>query len=374
MSLPIPLHDRHDFEADSLPTALPMTQFVRPDGSLTETGTLYRIDTDLARKLYRDMARARRLDQEALALQRQGELGLWLQSWGQEAAQVGSMYALTAHDYVFPSYREHAAAMVRGIGPAELLSQWRGATHAGWDPVRYNFHYNSLVLGTQTLHANGYALGCRLSGGNAIVATYFGDGAASQGDVSEAFNWAAARSLPVLFVCQNNQWAISTPTDMQYAAPVHQRAAGFGLRSFYVDGNDALAVYEVTKVAADLVRSGKGPALVEAITFRMAGHSTSDDPKRYRDAAEFDEWTARDPLHRLRVVLNEIGVPTSFFAELDEELDLLAIEVRTACRSIEEPQFESMFDNVYVDPHPGVTAEKHTLHMYNEMMAGNTTT
>lgn len=346
------------FETSWMPSSTEPVQFVDAEGALTEAGRRHGIDVEFAKVLYRDMARARRLDQEALALQRQGELGLWLQSWGQEAAQVGSMRALRESDFVFPSYRDHAAAMVRGIEPSELLSQWRGAVHAGWDPAKYNFHFNSLVLGTQTLHATGYAMGCLLDGGDHVVATYFGDGAASQGDVNEAFNWAAARSLPVLFICQNNQWAISTPTDLQYAAPVHQRAAGFGLRSFFVDGNDVLAVHAVSLRAAELVRSGEGPALIEAVTFRMAGHSTSDDPKKYRDSAEFDAWDLKDPLRRLRVLLENHDTPASFFADLDAELDALAVDTRAACRGIEAPGLDAVFEHTYAHPHPLVASER----------------
>lgn len=344
-------------------------QFVAPGGEITEAGRSHGINVELARTTYRAMARARRLDREALALQRQGELGLWLQSWGQEAAQVGSMFALRRDDYVFPSYREHAAAMVRGIRPAELMAQWRGSAHAGWDPADHSFHFYSLVLGTQTLHATGYAMGCRLDGDpDQIVVTYFGDGAASQGDVNEAFNWSSAKALPVLFFCQNNQWAISTPTELQYGAPVHQRAAGFGLRSFYVDGNDVLAVHAVTRAAADLVRSGQGPALVEAVTFRMAGHSTSDDPGRYRDSAEFEAWEIKDPLRRLRTVLDELGTPEAFFVDLDAELDELAAEVRAACRNIPVPELDALFDLAYVDPHPQVEADKRARRRFLESM------
>ncbi|MFI5959388.1 thiamine pyrophosphate-dependent enzyme [Cryptosporangium sp. NPDC051539] len=313
------------------------------------------VDVDLARTLYRDMARARRLDQEALALARQGQLGLWLQSWGQEAAQVGSMRALDANDWVFPSYREHAAALTRGITPAELLSQWRGSTHAGWDPATYCFHFYSLVLGTQTLHATGYAMGTKLDGGNQIVVTYFGDGAASQGDVNEAFNWAAARSLPVLFVCQNNQWAISTPTELQFGAPLHQRAAGFGLRSFVVDGNDVLAVHAVTREAAEVVRSGQGPAFVEAVTFRMGGHSTADDPARYRDPADVEAWAARDPLLRLRAVLHS---EEAFFSDLDAEIDAFGAEVRAACHGLGECDLDEVFGYTYAEPHPSLAVER----------------
>jgi 2-oxoisovalerate dehydrogenase E1 component alpha subunit len=333
-------------------------QFVTPDGLASELGERHGIDPALAQKLYRDMARARRLDQEALALQRQGELGMWLQCWGQEAAQVGSIHALDPADYVFPSYREHAAAMVRGVKPSELLSQWRGTTHAGWDPAAYQFHFYSLVLGTQTLHATGYAMGAVLDGGRSLVATYFGDGAASQGDVNEAFNWAAARSLPVLFICQNNQWAISTPTTLQSRAPLHQRAAGFGMRAFHVDGNDALAVHAVTQAAAQLVRGGEGPALVEAHTFRMGGHSTSDDPTRYRDAEEFIAWEARDPLTRLEVLLRRLDVQSAFFSDLDGELEQLALDVRRACHGLEDPDLDQLFMNTYAEPHPLVEAER----------------
>ena len=355
-------------EARWIPDTVEPTQFVQPDGQLTATGRAAGVDTSLARTLYRDMARARRLDHEALALQRQGELGLWLQSWGQEAAQVGSIHALRSDDYVFPSYREHAAAMVRGISPTDLLSQWRGSTHGGWDPKDSSFHFYSLVLGTQTLHATGYAMGCEMDGGDEVVAVYFGDGAASQGDVNEAFNWAAARNLPVLFICQNNQWAISTPTDLQFKTPLYQRAAGFGLRSFFVDGNDALAVHAATSAAADLVRSGEGPAFVEAVTFRMAGHSTSDDPGKYRDVEVFEQWEARDPLARLRVVLQDLGTDPAFFDDLDAELEELAIEVRAACRAIPAPDLDESFAHAYAEPHPLVDAERLARREYLDTM------
>jgi 2-oxoisovalerate dehydrogenase E1 component alpha subunit len=344
-------------------------QFLDSTGTVTSIGHEYGIDHDLARVLYRDMFLARRLDQEALALQRQGELGLWLQSWGQEAAQAGSIRALKGDDYVFPSYREHGAAMIRGVTPAQLLSQWRGVTHSGWDPRRINFHLYSLVLGTQTLHATGYAMGTVLDGGSSITATYFGDGAASQGDVNEAMNWAAAGSIPVLFICQNNQWAISTPTSRQRRTPLCQRAIGFGLRGYHVDGNDALAVHAVTLAAAEAVRRGEGPALVEAETFRMAGHSTSDDPSRYRSAAETEEWQLKDPLVRLRRLLVDLGTDADFFSRLDEEARELAVETRSACKSLPCPDFASLFDNVYAQPHPAMQAERRAFEEFTTQMS-----
>ena len=334
------------------PVAGDPIQFLTPDGRLTERALAYGVDMGSAQRLYRDMFLARRLDAEALALQRQGELGLWLMSLGQEAAQVGSIRALRETDYVFPSYREHAAALARGIDPADLLRQWRGVAHAGWDASAHRFHFYSLVLGTQTLHATGYAMGVARDGTDEIVMTYFGDGASSEGDVSEALNWACVMAAPVLFFCQNNHWAISTPDSQQSRTRLAQRAASFGLESYLVDGNDVLAVHAVTATAAARVRTGHGPAFIEAETYRMGGHSTSDDPSKYRDEAEVDLWRARDPLHRVRTLLEEAGTDATFFKELDSEAEDLAVATRQACHSLPEPDMAEFFGTVYAAPHP----------------------
>ncbi|OMC10570.1 pyruvate dehydrogenase (acetyl-transferring) E1 component subunit alpha [Mycobacterium sp. SP-6446] len=335
----------------------PLIQFVTPQGALTAQGKAHGIDVQLARDLYRDMALARRFDAEALALQRQGELNLWLMSWGQEAAQVGSIRALRDSDMIFPSYREHAVGLCRGLSPAQLLAQWRGCSHSGWDPAAYRVHIYSLVLGAQTLHATGYAAGAAMEGTDEVVAVYFGDGASSQGDVNEAFNWAAAGSLPVLFFCQNNQFAISTPTSLQMGASLHRRADGFGLRSYQVDGNDVLAVHAVTSDAATHIRAGRGPALIEAQTYRLGGHSSSDDPSRYRDTAELKLYKSRDPLSRLRTLLEDHCTDATFFDDLDAECDALAEQVRSASRAIDDPRLDSTFDNTYAEPHALVDAE-----------------
>ncbi|GGL40225.1 thiamine pyrophosphate-dependent enzyme [Nocardia jinanensis] len=329
----------------------PMTQFITPEGILTPPGRAHGVRPGLAESLYRDMRLARRLDSEALALQRQGELNLWLMSWGQEAAQVGSVRALRDSDMVFPSYREHAAAMCRGIAPGELLSQWRGASHAGWDPAVARFHIYSLVLGTQTLHATGFAAGAALEGTDEVVLVYFGDGAASQGDVNEAFNWAAASDLPVLFFCQNNQWAISTPTSIQMGAALHRRAEGFGLRTYHVDGNDVLAVHAVTSEAAEHIRAGGGPVLIEAQTYRRGGHSSSDDPGRYRGEHESALWESRDPLTRVHTLLDSLGTDAAFFAGVDTDCDTLGATVRDACRAIPDPRLDHVFEATYAAPH-----------------------
>ncbi|WP_432987047.1 thiamine pyrophosphate-dependent dehydrogenase E1 component subunit alpha [Dactylosporangium sp. CA-233914] len=326
-----------------------MIQLLAPDGTLrTDDEAPIEVTPQLCRSLLRDMVLARRFDEEALALQRQGELGLWLMSLGQEAAQVGSVRAVRPGDYVFPSYREHAAARCRGLGAAELLAQWRGVTHGGWDPARYRFHIYSLVLGAQALHATGYALGVRLDGSDEVVLAYFGDGASSQGDVNEALNWAAVAGAPVVFFCQNNQWAISTRTSRQMAAPLHRRAVGFGLESYLVDGNDVLAVHAVTARAAESVRRGGPPVLIEAMTYRMAGHSTSDDPRRYRSDAEVEAWRHRDPIARLERLMAERGwADEGFRAALAAESDQVAAETRAACTGLADPAPAGIFASVF---------------------------
>ncbi|MDF2442417.1 MAG: 2-oxoisovalerate dehydrogenase component alpha subunit [Subtercola sp.] len=351
--------ERIALEPQSIPTPeRDVIRFVQSDGTLTELGRSHGVDVGFAQSLYREMVLARRLDVEALALQRQGELNLWLQCSGQEAAQVGSIRALDVADMVFPSYREHAAALSRGVTPTELLSQWRGASHTGWDGAARRFHLYSVVLGTQTLHATGFAAGSRLAGTDDIVLTYFGDGAASQGDVNEAFNWAAAMKLPVVFFCQNNQWAISTPSSAQMGAPLHQRAAGFGMPAWHVDGNDVLAVHAVTEAAALHVRSGRGPAFIEAQTYRMAGHSSSDDPGRYRAADEVEGWRGRDPISRMTALLRELGTAEQFFTALERESEAFARDIRSACLSIEDPRLEELFGTVYAEPHPVMERER----------------
>nr|WP_231895967.1 thiamine pyrophosphate-dependent enzyme [Gordonia sp. LAM0048] len=282
--------------------------------------------------------------------------GSW-RGWGQEAAQVGSIRALRDTDHVFPSYREHAVLLCRGIRPADVMRQWRGATHSGWNPAESHVHINSLVLGTQTLHATGYAAGVRLDRADDVVMTYFGDGAASQGDVNEALNWAAAGTLPVIFFCQNNQWAISTPTATQMRTPLHVRAAGFGVAGYHVDGNDALAVHAVTQYANARVRAGEGPALIEAQTYRLAGHSSSDDPTRYRTDDDLAGWQAKDPITRLERLLRNAGVSERYFTNLEACADDFAVEVRAQCKSVRGEDLATVFEHTYAEPHPVMQSE-----------------
>jgi 2-oxoisovalerate dehydrogenase E1 component alpha subunit len=325
-----------------------------PDTAFGDSAT-----PDLSRDLYRWMVLSRTLDQEAYNLQRQGELGLWLSCRGQEAAQIGSVSALRRSDHIFPAYREHAVGLYRGISPAELLAPWRGCAHGGWDPAKYRMHIYSLVLATQTLHATGYAMGVDADGVNEVVMTYIGDGASSQGDANEALNWAAVTQGPIVFFCQNNQWAISTPATAQSRTPLHQRAAGFGLRAVQVDGNDALAVHAVTSEAVARVRAGDGPVFIEAMTYRMAGHSTSDDPRRYRDDAEVGEWQNLDPIDRLAALLTDQGwIDDQFRRKLETEVNDLAADTRQSCLALPPPTLEETFRHTFVEETAALEQER----------------
>ncbi|MFI7273933.1 pyruvate dehydrogenase (acetyl-transferring) E1 component subunit alpha [Streptomyces sp. NPDC049879] len=348
-----------------------MVQLLTPEGERVEHPDYsLDIDAEALRGLYRDMALTRRFDAEATALQRQGELGLWPSLLGQEAAQIGSGRALRPDDYVFPTYREHGVAWCRGVDPTLLLGMFRGVNHGGWDPNTNNFHLYTIVIGSQTLHAAGYAMGVAKDGADAAVLAYFGDGASSQGDVAEAFTFAAVYNAPVVFFCQNNQWAISEPTERQTRVPLYQRAAGYGFPGVRVDGNDVLAVLAVTRAAAEHARSGQGPMLVEAFTYRMGAHTTSDDPTRYRSDDELAAWEAKDPLLRLRRHLELTGAAdAAWFAGLDEESDALARRVKEAIRTMPDPDPMSAFEHAYADGHSLVDEERAQFAAYHASFA-----
>jgi 2-oxoisovalerate dehydrogenase E1 component alpha subunit len=319
---------------------------------------------DEYRGLYRDLVMTRRIDVEATALQRQGELGIWAALLGQEAAQVGSGRALRPTDMAFPTYREHGVAWCKGVDPLDLLGLFRGASNGGWDPHEKRFHLYTIVIGSQALHATGYAMGVTMDGavggddGEAVIA-YFGDGASSQGDVNEAFVWSAVYQAPVVFFCQNNQWGISTPTANQTRIPLYQRASGFGFPGVRVDGNDVLATYAVTRAALDAARHGQGPTFIEAFTYRMGAHTTSDDPTRYRLASELESWKLKDPLERMKSFLyKQQLVDSSFFEQLEAEADALAARVRKGCLEMPDPHPDSMFEHVYAEPSPIVERQR----------------
>jgi pyruvate dehydrogenase E1 component alpha subunit len=318
-------------------------------------------DDDQIAGFYRDMVLTRRVDLEATALQRQGELGLWAPCLGQEAAQIGSARALGPGDHVFPTYREHGVARCLGIDPVDLLRMFRGIDHGNWDVEAHRFHLYTVVIGAQTLHATGYAMGLERDGlvgtgdpdRDAAVLAYLGDGATSQGDVSEAFVFSASYNAPVVFFCQNNQWAISEPIERQSRIPLYKRSSGFGIPGLRVDGNDVLASYAVTQKAMEHARSGNGPTFVEAYTYRMGAHTTSDDPTKYRLADEVEHWRLKDPIARVRAYLTRSGgADESFFARIDAEAEDLAADVRKRCLDLDDPSLVDAFDQVYAEQTP----------------------
>ncbi len=345
-----------------------LVQLLTPEGQRVEHPD-YPLDIsdDEIGALYRDLALVRRIDSEAIALQRQGELGLWASLLGQEAAQIGAGRALRRQDMAFPTYREHGVAWCREVDPLTLLGLFRGTNLGGWDPAANNFNLYTIVIGAQTLHAAGYAMGVMRDGAvgtgdpdrDTAVITFFGDGASSQGDVNEAFVWAAAGNLPVVFFCQNNQWAISEPVTTQSRVPLYQRASGFGFPGVRVDGNDVLASLAVTRKALDDARNAQGPTLIEAFTYRMNPHTTNDDPRRYRLGSEAETWKLKDPIERVRAYLTrEAGFGTDFFEGVEAEGKALAERIRTGCRLLPDPSPASLFDDVHVTMPPDLQAQR----------------
>src|SRR5438309_409548 len=287
----------------------PLRALFSPAGELTaEARSRLGLDAAALRELYRNMVLIRRADEEALNLQRQGELGLWGQFLGQEAIHVGAMTALRATDWVFPSYREFGMAMVRGIDPAEMLTLFRGLSHGPWDPRRYHFAPLAIPVATQVPHAVGFAMGCRLKHSDEVVLSTFGDGATSEGDWHEAMNFAGVFKSPVIFLCQNHHRAISVPLSRQTAGSIVDRAKGYGFPGIRIDGNDVLGVYAAVRAAASRARQGEGPYLIEAVTYRMGAHTSSDDPTRYRLDSDLEPWGLRDPITRYQVWLKAQGV------------------------------------------------------------------
>ena len=344
----------------------PFVQLLSPEGELSEHPDYpLQLTDDEYRSLYRDLVMVRRIDAEATALQRQGELGLWAQLLGQEAAQVGAGRALIAGDMAFPTYREHGVAWCREVDPLTLLGLFRGTTNGGWSPLDHGFALYTIVIGDQCPQAVGYAMGLQLDAAENAVMVFFGDGASSQGDVNEAFIWASVFNAPVVFFCQNNQWAISEPLERQTKIPLYQRALGFGFPGVRVDGNDVLASLAVSRATLQRARDGGGPSLVEAYTYRMGAHTTSDDPSRYRLDSDVEAWRLRDPLERMRSFLHKQQlVESGFFDELEADAEALAVRLRDGVRALPDPTIDVMFDYAYSEPHSLVSEEREQFTRY----------
>ena len=313
------------------------------------------VDRDTLLGMYRDLVLLRRFDTEATALQRHGELGLWAPSLGQEAAQVGSARALRPQDFAFPTYREHGVTWCRGIDPAEVLGLFRGSRLGGWDPVKHRTQLYSIVIGSQALHAVGYAMGVQRDGlvgtgdptRDTAVIAYFGDGATAQGDVNEAMVFAATDNAPVVFFCQNNQWAISQPLQRQTRIPLYQRASGFGFPGVRVDGNDVLAVYAVTTAALDRARRGEGPTFIEAKTYRLVGHMIGDS-QIYRSKDEVEEWRAqRDPIRLAGDKLIARGVTQTELDAISAGADATVADAAAFASASAFPDVSEIFVDVF---------------------------
>ena len=367
-------------------------RYAPSDSAADYAAELEGVGIEELKQWYRDMVDTRAFDTEATHLQRQGQLALWAPSVGQEGCQVGVARALEAQDHVFPAYREHTVARVRGVDFVDLLALFRGYTHGGWDvtdPANGNFHLYTLVLGVQAQHASGHALGQvldakRRAGSTALdpgedgIATgeatiaFYGDGTSSQGEVNEAMVFSASYRAPAVFVVQNNRWAISVPVERQSRTPLYRRALGFGLRAVQIDGNDPLAAYAVGRRFLRLAREGGGPGYIEALTYRIGAHTTSDDPTRYRDAGELEDWQGRDPIARMEGYLRERGVEDGFFAEVAEAADREAKRVRDAILALPAPKPDTMFSGVYSEDHPRIEEQRAWLARYEASFESET--
>ena len=340
-----------------------VARLLTPDGERIADPELDRwvtdVDATTLRGLYRDMVLLRRIDTEGVALQRQGQLGLWPPCQGQEATQIGTARALRADDFAFPSYRETGVVYARGGKPADFVLAWRGEEHSTYNPYDINTATQQIIIGAQALHAVGYAMGVQRDGTDQVSVAYFGDGASSQGDVNEAMVFAASFGAPVVFVCTNNQWAISEPVTVQAKFPIAGRAPGFGIPSMRVDGNDVLACLAAMRWALDIARRGEGPAFIEAVTYRMGPHTTSDDPTRYRDKEEVEKWRRRDPITRLEALLRTRGeFDESFVGAVEADADALAAGVREAAMTATTRAPLTVLDNVYAEPHSGIDEQR----------------
>jgi pyruvate dehydrogenase E1 component alpha subunit len=349
----------------------PLLQLVTPEGTRVHheelDAAVEHLTAEDLRRYYRDRVMVRAADLEATSLQRQGQLGLWASALGQEGAQIGAGHAARTQDYLVPTYREHGIAWARGIEPWRLLDAWRGNSHGGFDPYELRTHPYMIVLGAQVSHGVGYAMGLQRDGlvgtgdleNDTAVLTLFGDGTSSEGEVSEGFTFAASFGTPSVFFTQNNQWAISVPSTVQSRVPLAQRSRGWGIPSVRIDGNDVLASYAAVRLALDHARAGKGPLYIEAMTYRMAAHTTSDDDTRYRTDDELASWRRRDPITRLATYLRSLDqVDDAFIGHCEEEGKDLALRLHHQIHAMPDPDPVEMFDFVYAEPHPLIDEER----------------
>ena len=321
-----------------------------PDGEVEGLG-----ESDLI-ELYRGMVRLRTYDERSLVYHRQGRIGTYAIFWNHEAMQVGSWYALDRQDWIFPSYRESAIGILRGLPVSTVLSWWRGHPTGWWNPADYNVASICVPIGTHVPHAAGLAWGKKLRGERAVAIAYFGDGATSEGAFHEGANFAAVMRAPAILFCNNNGWAISTPLSAQTAAEtLADKAAGYGMPGVRVDGVDVLAVYEATREAVDRARAGEGPTFIEAVSYRAAPHATADDPTAYIDLEQVEEEKRNECLGRYERYLQRAGVLSDELAEQIRSEALEDMRAGIAAAEAAPPADpELLFTNAYVDPPPSL--------------------
>lgn len=346
-----------------LPSKDPVTLLDQTGHAVVAKGWTMPADEELLRG-YASLVAARRLNDQAYALVRQGRLAVYPSSHGQEACQVAAAQVLADGDWLFPTYRDIAAMVARGVDPGEALVLLKGDWHAGYDSTRCHVAPQATPLATQLPHAVGVAHAARLRGEDTVVLAMCGDGATSEGDFHEALNFAAVFHAPVVFFVQNNEYAISVPLARQSVAPsLAHKGVGYGLPGQRVDGNDLPALLAVLGDAVDRARAGGGPQLVEAHTYRMQAHTNADDASRYRDDAEVEAWAARDPLLRLEAYLRERGVlDEERAATIGAQAEALAAHTRDALNRDVPPDPDDLFRYVYAEPTPQLREQQALVH------------
>ena len=329
------------------------------DGEAVPDGEVAGLDERGLLDLYRSMVLLRTYDERSVVYHRQGRIGTYAIFWNHEAMQAGSVHALAEEDWIFPSYRESAIGLLRGMPVSTVLSWWRGHPAGWWNPADWNLASICVPIGTHVPHAAGLAWGKKLRGEPAVAIAYFGDGATSEGAFHEGANLAGVTRAPLVLFCNNNQWAISTPLEAQTAAEtLADKAAGYGMPGVRVDGLDVLAVYEATREAVERARAGDGPTFIEAVHYRCAPHATADDPTAYVDLERVDEERARECVGRYEAYLRRLGVLDDATAERAKADALQVMRDGIAAAEAEpEPDVGLLFEHTFVDPPPSFDAD-----------------
>ena len=326
-----------------------------PDGAVGLSG-------DEMLKLFSWLVLLRTFDERAVALQRQGRIGTYPTFWGEEATQAGPLFALRDEDWVFPSYRQNAVGLLRGL-PASVPLAYRrgyGGSHGFWNPRRYRVAPMCVPIGTHLPHAVGLAWAAKLRGEDLCSLVWFGDGATSEGDFHEAMNFASVFAAPVIFFCVNNQWAISTPFSRQSGtATVAEKAAAYAMPALRVDGFDPLACWSATREALQRAHAGGGPTLIEAVSYRIGPHATADDPSLYRDESEAARYRALEPVGRMAAYLRRRELlPAELEADIRAEAHAALDQAVAEMESIPQPGAEIMFKHLYASPPTSLIADR----------------